>query len=83
MIFPLSPSTASEKLRIISISTATAVALSAGEELLIVGAVVSMIKAWLAAKEPEAPGDASVRVASFPALSLMVPPFNWRAEVEV
>ena len=43
------------------------------EELtpLIVGAVVSIISALLAPKEPEAPGDDKVRVALFPALSFI------------
>ena len=43
VILPLSTSTASEKLRTILPPTATAVALSAGVELLRVGAVVSVV----------------------------------------
>ncbi len=42
-IFPLSTSTASEKLRTILLPRAIAVALSAGVELLRVGAVVSVV----------------------------------------
>ena len=49
----------------------------------IVGTVVSITIALLAAKEPEAPGDARVRVAALPAASLIVPLFNDSAEVEV
>ena len=45
--------------------------------------VVSITIALLAAKEPEAPGDARVRVAALPAASLIVPLFNDSAEVEV
>ena len=83
VILPISTSTASEKLRMMLLPTATAVALSAGEELLIVGAVVSIIKDLLAAKEPDAPGEARVRVASLPAESLIVPLLSASAEVEV
>ena len=43
MILPVSISTASEKLRIILLSTATAVALSVGEELSKVGAPISAV----------------------------------------
>ena len=43
MILPVSTSTASEKFRIILLSTATAVALSAGEELSKVGAPISAV----------------------------------------
>ena len=43
MILPVSTSTASEKLRIILLSTATAVALSVGEELSKVGAPISAV----------------------------------------
>ena len=46
------------------------------------GAVVSITRALLSAKEPEAPGDAKVRVALFPAASLIVPLFNVSAELE-
>ena len=45
--------------------------------------VVSITMALLSAKEPEAPGDARVRVAALPAASLIVPPFNDSAEVDV
>ena len=38
--------------------------------------VVSITMALLSAKEPEAPGDARVRVAALPARSLIVPLFN-------
>ena len=43
MILPVSTSTASEKLRIILLSTATAVELSVGEELSKVGAIISAV----------------------------------------
>ena len=42
-MLPLSTSTASEKFKTISLSTATSVALSTGEVLVIVGAVVSSV----------------------------------------
>ena len=42
-ILPVSTSTSSEKLRTILLATATAVALSAGEELLKVGATISAV----------------------------------------
>ena len=48
-----------------------------------VGAVVSTTKALLSAKELEAPGDARVRVALLPALSLIVPLLSASADVEV
>ena len=51
--------------------------------LVTVDFVVSITMALLSAKEPEAPGDARVRVAALPARSLIVPPFNDSAEVEV
>ena len=38
--------------------------------------VVSIINALFAPKEPEAPGDAKVRVALFPEASFIVPLFN-------
>ena len=47
------------------------------------GAVVSIINALFAPKEPDAPGDAKVRVALFPSASFMVPLFNESAEVLV
>ena len=47
------------------------------------GAVVSMISALFAPKEPDAPGDDNVRVALLPAASFIVPLFNDSAEVEV
>ena len=55
------------------------------EELtpLIVGAVVSMISALFAPKEPDAPGDDRVRVALFPAASFIVPLFKESAEVDL
>ena len=40
------------------------------------GAVVSMISALFAPKEPDAPGVAKVRTALFPAASFIVPLFN-------
>ena len=43
VILPVSTSTASEKLRTILLSTATAVALSAGDELLKEGATMSAV----------------------------------------
>ena len=57
---------------------------SAVEEVtpVMVGAVVSITRALLSAKEPEAPGDAKVSVALFPAASLIVPLFNVSAELE-
>ena len=48
-----------------------------------IGAFVSMIRALFAPKEPDAPGDAKVRVALFPAASFIVPLFNASAEVPV
>ena len=51
--------------------------------LVTVDFVVSITIALLAAKEPEAPGDARVRVAALPAASLIVPLFNDSAEVDV
>ena len=47
------------------------------------GAVVSITNALFAPKEPDAPGDAKVRVASLPAASFIVPLFNTSAEVPV
>ena len=47
------------------------------------GAVVSMISVLLAPNDPEAPGDDRVRVALFPAASLIVPLFNESAEVDL
>ena len=47
------------------------------------GAVVSMISALFAPKEPESPGVAKVRVALLPAASLIVPLFNESAEVDL
>ena len=49
--------------------------------LLIVGGVVSTMRALFAPSEPAAPGLTSVRVAAFVAVSLIVPPFSVRAEV--
>ena len=43
MILPVSTSTASEKLRTILLSVATAVSLSAGEKEVIVGSVSSLV----------------------------------------
>jgi hypothetical protein len=48
-----------------------------------VGAVVSMMIALLKFSDPDAPGVASVSVASFVARSRIVPPFSVRALVEV
>ena len=47
------------------------------------GAAVSIINALFAPKEPDVPGVAKVRVASLPAASFIVPPFNTSAEVLV
>ena len=47
----------------------------------IVGTTPSTTKALFAANEPEAPGLGSVKVASFPVASLIVPPFNAKALV--
>ena len=76
--------TASEKATVIVMESPALYEPSAVEEVtpVIVGAVVSITKALLSAKEPEAPGDAKVRVALFPAASLMVPLFNVSADVE-
>ena len=46
-----------------------------------VGTVVSTINALFAPRELEAPGEASVKVALFPAASLMVPLFSANAPV--
>ena len=48
-----------------------------------VGAVVSMMMFLLVFRDPALPGDASVRVASFVARSLIVPPLSPNAVVEV
>src|SRR5579871_3134420 len=48
-----------------------------------VGAVVSITRFVLAAREPAAPGDGNVRVATFPAMSLIVPPLRDKAPVDV
>ena len=48
-----------------------------------VGGDPSTTNALFAANEPDAPGDASVNVASFPATSLIVPLFKVNAEVLV
>ena len=45
------------------------------------GLCVSTIIALFAPKEPDAPGDAKVKVAALPLASLIVPPFNARALV--
>ena len=76
--------TASEKATVIVIESPALYEPSAVEEVtpVIVGAVVSITRALLSAKEPEAPGDAKVRVALFPAASLIVPLFNVSAELE-
>ena len=47
-----------------------------------VGAVLSTTKALFAPRDPEAPVALSVRVASFPAASLIVPPFSANALVD-
>ena len=47
------------------------------------GAVVSIISALFAPKEPDAPGDDKVRVALFPTISFIVPLFNERADVDL
>ena len=46
-----------------------------------VGLWVSITIALLAPKEPDAPGDANVKVAAFPAASLIVPLFRASALV--
>ena len=48
----------------------------------IVGAVVSITKASLAANDPAAPGVANVSVALLPGTSLIVPPFHANAVVD-
>ena len=48
-----------------------------------VGGDPSTTNALFAANEPDAPGDARVKVASFPATSLIVPLFQVNAEVLV
>ena len=48
----------------------------ASDVIEIVGAVVSIISALFAPKEPDAPGVAKVRFALFPAASFIVPLFN-------
>ena len=48
-----------------------------------VGGDPSTTKALLFANDPDAPGDASVNVASFPATSFIVPLFKVNAEVLV
>ena len=77
--------TASEKATEMEMESPALYVPSAVEEVtpLIVGATPSITRALLLAKEPEAPGDARVRVALLPALSLMVPLFSERADVEV
>ena len=44
--------------------------------LVTVGTSPSITNALFAPKEPEAPGDAKVNVAAFPAASFIVPLFN-------
>ena len=83
MIYPVSTSTTSEKLIIISLPTATAVALWAGSVLDIVGGVVSTTKSLLLAKERSAPGEGRVNETSLLDESWIVAPFKERAEVEV
>ena len=46
--------------------------------LVTVGTTPSITKALFAPKEPEAPGEAKVNVAAFPAASFIVPLFNAR-----
>jgi hypothetical protein len=46
-----------------------------------VGFVVSIIKFLLTDNDPVCPGDGRVNPASFPALSLIVPPFNPNEDV--
>jgi hypothetical protein len=60
-----------EKLSLIDIDE-----LSAIESMLIVGIIPSIIKFLLAPRDPEAPGDAKVKFASFVALSFIVPLFK-------
>ena len=47
-----------------------------------VGEVLSTTNAWLSDIDPEAPGVAKVKVALLPALSLIVPLFNAKADVD-
>ena len=70
MILPVSKSTASEKAKTILLVVAMAVASSAGENEEIVGAFPSITKALLLAREPEAPGEASVSAVSYTHLTL-------------
>jgi hypothetical protein len=48
-----------------------------------VGAVVSTTSALLNPRDPDVPGDASERVLAFPTASLIAPPFNVSADVEM
>ena len=76
--------TASEKATVIVMESPALYEPSAVEEVtpVIVGDVVSIARALLSAKEPEAPGVAKVSVALFPAASLILPPFSVSAESE-
>ena len=49
------------------------------EVIVVVGAVESITRAAFAASDPVVPGAAKVRIASFPAASLIDPPLRVRA----
>ena len=83
-----------EPLNRVTVEPASAVPVIAGVESSVVvaavvndvgalGAVVSIINALFAPKEPDAPGYDNVRVALLPAASFIVPLFNASAEVPV
>ena len=84
LVFPILPE-ADGNILVSSVPSkngANCLVTTVSETILIVGAVVSITRALLSAKEPEAPGDDKVRVALFPAASLIVPPANDSADVE-
>ena len=70
----------SEKVIVIGIGEVP-VGLDAEDVIETVGAVVSMIIALLAPRDPAAPGLARVQVALFNAASLIVPPLRAREVV--
>ena len=83
-----------DPLNRVTVEPASAVPVIVGVELSVVadavvndvgapGAVVSITNALFAPKEPDAPGDDNVRVASWPTTSFIVPLFNKSAEVLV
>ena len=83
MTLPVCLVTDSANVRIILLPVDTAVALSAGLTLDNVGTVVSTMKVLLLPKEPEAPGEGRVKVASFSAASFIVPLFKTSDEVDL